>query len=83
MHLDGVVAMRGGGAVPAEEAATLEHPERERHLGVGGGVAELDGGRDAEHLPHRHHRVALRPPEAVLEQHRHHCTHALIDRSIP
>ena len=75
-YLDGVVAVRRGGAGRAEEAAALEHPEREHDLGVRGGVPEPGGGGlHAQHLRYRDHRVAAcgRPAQAVLEQHRDHC----------
>jgi len=74
-YLDGVVAVRRGGAGRAEEAAALEHPEREHDLGVRGGVPEPGGGGlHAQNLRHRDHRVAAaRLAQAVLEQHRDHC----------
>lgn len=73
-YLDGIVAVRRGGAAGAEEAAPLEHPERQHDLGVRGGVPEPGGGGlDAQHLRHRHHHVSGRLAQAVLEQHRYHC----------
>jgi hypothetical protein len=72
-YLDGIVPMRCGGGVRTEEAAPFENPEREHNLRVRGGVPE-PGGLDTQHLPHRHHCVVVRLAQAVLEQHRHHCT---------
>jgi len=77
-YLDGIVAVRRGGAGRAEEAAAFEHPEREHDLGVGGGVPEPGrGGLHAQHLRHRQHRVPgpgrRRLAQAVVEQHRDHC----------